>query len=337
VFESDNAAHFSDDSDVDDDVQGPDNEATEPEHVVRNEPDDIFSQMRSFEERLCASGKNLSPDVITTILERHRRKLTGQLEVRRVIPNYPQLEQYDAPETDVRTFNQEFPLGNIFKKWKDGIRLFAKTKSSFLKGRPAQNQPLLNEAITRLQAAGILTESKRGPFCTYMFFVPKSDNKVRPVVDYSKTSKSINTPRMVLPSLFQFIQRKSWPKKLWYCKIDFRHAFFNIPLHPKSKFITCFKNQDKYYAFNFLPFGISVAPYIMQKFLNAICSWIRDRGVHAWGHIDDILIACQDRQLLKTTMAELLVKLGRAKWKINKEKSVTKQDRRLLGLEVFSK
>jgi len=135
------------------------------------------------------SGKN--PDVITTILERHRRKLTDQLQIRREIPDFLQLEHYESPSGNVRLFNSEFPIGSIFKKWKDGIRLFAKTKSSFLKGRPPQNQALLDEVITRLQAAGIIQESRSGPFCTYMFFVPKGDNKVRPVVDYSKTSKSI--------------------------------------------------------------------------------------------------------------------------------------------------
>ncbi len=104
--------------------------------------------------------------------------------------------------------------------------------------------------------------------------------------------------------------------------MDFASAFFNIPLKEESKYITTFKFAGKYYVLNRLPMGLSIAPYVMQRFLNAILEVVRPEVRHAWGHIDDMLLAHEDPTVLRNVVKKLLAKLTAEDWKLNLKKSV---------------
>ena len=105
-------------------------------------------------------------------------------------------------------------------------------------------------------------------------------------------------------------------------KLDFRQAFFNINIHPKSRFVTTFVHNNNYYAFKRLPFGISVAPYVCQRFLSAIVKFVRLHTPFVWGHIDDLLIAHHDPVRLQVILDVLLCKVAQAGWVVNDKKSV---------------
>lgn len=105
-----------------------------------------------------------------------------------------------------------------------------------------------------------------------------------------------------------------------YIKFDFRHAFYNIDIHPKSKYITSFKYEKEYYYFNKLPFGISIAPYVAQKFLNSIIKIIKKLTPFTWGHIDDIGHHSEHALFLFGLHLKSLFK--KINWVINEKKSV---------------
>ncbi len=90
------------------------------------------------------------------------------------------------------------------------------------------------------------------------------------MTDYSHLTPYLPVPKMVLPNLFQLIHRKGWKPKLYYCKVDFKNAFFHILIHPKSREVTTFRYKKANYVYNVMPFGISIAPYAMQAHLNPI-------------------------------------------------------------------
>lgn len=58
-----------------------------------------------------------------------------------------------------------------------------------------------------------------------------------------------------------------------------------------------------------MPFGISIAPYVCQQLLNAIMCFIRKTIPHAWGHMDDIILAHKDPLFLRKFIILLLEKL----------------------------
>jgi len=191
------------------------------------------------------------------------------------LPSCPTIESYKPCRFGVRVFNNIFPLGPKFHKWKDGIPIWTSVKHSA--GRLHSRKSELSSAVIHnLLNADIIRKAKRSAFVSDFFLVGKEGNtKVRPIFNYSHLTEHISAPHFVLPSLFQLVRKQPWEKRLWYIKIDFRSAFFNIPLKESSKHITNFKYDNCYYELNRLPMGLSIAPFVMQQFLNAIIKTIR--------------------------------------------------------------
>ena len=91
-----------------------------------------------------------------------------------------------------------------------------------------------------------------------------------------------------------------------------------------SRFVTSFMYNNSRFILNRLPFGISLAPFVCQKFVNAIVQDIKSTTEHVWAHIDDILVAHHDPKVL-TELAELLIrKFTLVDWKLNMKKSIIK-------------
>jgi hypothetical protein len=191
----------------------------------------------------------------------------------------------------------------------------------------------MDKVVANMLNVNIISKVRKGPYRSNIFFVPKDKGKLRPVVDYAHLTKHLPVPKLVMPNIFQIVEKKKWPPGLFYCKLDLKNAFYNIPLHPKSRHVTAFEYKGNQYAFNKLPFGISIAPYAMQKHLNAILAHIRKFTEHCWGHIDDVLVGHHNKHKLQVFVADLIRKILAALWPLNWEKSnlVPKQEVTFLG------
>lgn len=231
-----------------------------------------------------------------------------------------QLPSYYKPNTNIQKFHSEFPLPQrFFKKWKNGIPLWSSKKYA-KKYKDIVTEPKTS-IIKDLLKNKIIQKTSRCSFCSD-FFLLEAKDKIRPIFNYSQITKSLKPPKFYLPSLYQVISRTNWAPNLYYCKIDFKQAFFNINLSPKSNYITTFIYNKKYYKFNVLPFGIATAPFVCQMMLNKITEYIRKSTNYVWGHIDDIVLAHPDKNKLQQIVKELLIKLNRAGWEINQKKSI---------------
>ena len=104
---------------------------------------------------------------------------------------------------------------------------------------------------------------------------------------------------------------------MYYFKLDFSQAFFNLPIHPSSQYISTFKAGGNYYKFTRLPFGISIAPYVCQMMLNRLVEYVRRTCPQAWGHIDDVITCHTSSSTLSNLLLALLAKLSKAKLVVN--------------------
>lgn len=230
------------------------------------------------------------------------------------------LPTYYKPKTDIQKFHKEFPIPErLYRKWKNGIPLWTNKKYA-KKFKDVVTEPK-TIVIQRLLDSKIITRTSKCSFCSD-FFLLEAKEKVRPIFNYSQLTKSLNPPKFYLPSLYQVINRTNWAPNLFYVKIDFKQAFFNINLNKKSSFITTFVYNKKHYKFNVLPFGIATAPFVCQMLLNQITKYIKKSTSFVWGHIDDIIMAHKDKNELAKILKHLLIKLERAGWEINLKKSV---------------
>ena len=229
------------------------------------------------------------------------------------------LPKYHKPESSISLFNTEFPLPRrLYRKWKDGIPIWS-TKAYAKKCKDivtVEKTLVLKELLNN----NIISKTIKGPYVSD-FFLLQGKDKVRPIFNYSQLTKSLNPPKFCLPSLYQIIKRNDWQNNLYYIKLDFKQAFFNLNLSPKAKHLTTFIYNKEYFCFNFLPFGLATAPFVAQMCLNQITAFIRRYTKWVWGHIDDIIIAHTSKEVLNNLVKALLEKLARIKWEINFKKS----------------
>ena len=200
--------------------------------------------------------------------------------------------------------------------------------------RPCQS-PIHDEVISQLLKGNIIEPATKrsSAFKSNFFLVPKDNGaSIRPIFDYSHLTKHLKAPHFVRPSIFQLIRRKPWPPKLFFIKFDFSAAFFNIPIKKSSRFVTTFTYNNKNFILNRLPFGISIAPFICQRFMNAIVKTITSFTEHVWAHIDDLIVAHHDPVILRNIADLLLRKFTEVVWKINTAKSIFIPSRNILFL-----
>ena len=83
-------------------------------------------------------------------------------------------ESFPKPVSSVRLLNSVFPLGRIFNKWKNGIRLFLRT-THLRQPRDHRTNDCMDKTIQNLLESDIIRETKSGPFESNIFLVPKSN------------------------------------------------------------------------------------------------------------------------------------------------------------------
>ena len=95
-------------------------------------------------------------------------------------------------------------------------------------------------------------------FYNRLFLVPKPNNKWRPILDLSHLNQflkvekfKMETPETIRTSLLQ---------GEWVTSVDFKDAYFHIPIQKQSRKYLRFQVQDQTYQFKALPFGLSTAP-----------------------------------------------------------------------------
>ena len=95
-------------------------------------------------------------------------------------------------------------------------------------------------------------------FYNRLFLVPKPNNRWRPILDLSTLNTFLNTElfKMETPEII----RTSLQVGEWVTSIDFKDAYFHIPIHSQSRKYMHFHIQGQSYQFKALPFGLSTAP-----------------------------------------------------------------------------
>ena len=156
-------------------------------------------------------------------------------------------------------------------------------------------------------------------FYNRLFLVPKPNNRWRPVLDLSTLNTFLNTGsfKMETPETI----RTSLQAGEWVTSIDFKDAYFHIPIHSQSRKYMRFHLQGRSYQFKALPFGLSTVPMAFTVVAKEVKLMALQRGIRIHQYLDDWLVraSTDDTCLQHTqTLVTLCQELG---WLVNKEKS----------------
>ena len=107
----------------------------------------------------------------------------------------------------------------------------------------------------------------------------------------------------------------------WVTSIDFKDAYFHIPIHSQSRKYMRFHLQGRSYQFKALPFGLSTAPMEFTVVAKEVKLMALQRGIRIHQYLDDWLVRATSHQTClqhTQTLTALCQELG---WLVNKEKS----------------
>ena len=115
--------------------------------------------------------------------------------------------------------------------------------------------------------------------------------------------------------------RTSLQRGEWVTSIDFKDAYFHIPIQEQSRKYLRFHVQGQTYQFKALPFGLSTAPMEFTVIAKEVKLMATQRGITIHQYLDDWLVrATSHQECLRYTqiLLEMCRSLG---WLVNTEKS----------------
>ena len=98
----------------------------------------------------------------------------------------------------------------------------------------------------------------------------------------------------------------------WVTSIDFKDAYFHIPINSQSRKYMRFHVQDKIYQFKALPFGLSTAPMQFTVVAKEVKFLAMKKGIRIHQYLDDWLVRARSHQtcLQHTNLGSALSRIG---------------------------
>ena len=186
---------------------------------------------------------------------------------------------------------------------------------------PHRNSYLL-EALHQLRAKNAVELVKHQTslgFFNRLFLVPKPNNKWRPILDLSKLNLFLKTEKFKMETPETI--RTSLKQGEWVTSIDFKDAYFHIPIQEQSRKYLRFHVQGQTYQFKALTFGLSTAPLEFTVIAKEVKLMAIHRGIRIHQYLNDCLVRATSHQAcLQHTqkLVEICQKLG---WLVNLDKS----------------
>ena len=186
---------------------------------------------------------------------------------------------------------------------------------------PHRNSYLL-EALHQLidkNAVELVHNQTSLGFFNRLFLVPKPNDKWRPILDLSKLNLFLKVEKFKMETPETI--RTSLQQGEWVTSVDFKDAYFHIPIQEQSRKYLRFHVQGRTYQFKALPFGLSTAPMEFTVLAKEVKLMAIRKGIRIHQYLDDWLVRARSQQTcLQHT--QILIKMCQdLGWLVNLEKS----------------
>ena len=177
---------------------------------------------------------------------------------------------------------------------------------------PHRNSYLLEalHQLTDKNAIEMVQNQKSLGFFNRLFFVPKPNNKWRPILDLSKLNLFLKVEKFKMETRETI--RTSLQTGEWVTSIDFKDAYFHIPIQEQSRKYLRFHVQGQTYQFKALPFGLSTAPLEFTVIAKEVKLMATHQGIRIHQYLDDWLVRATSHQVCLQHTQDL-VKMCRAR------------------------
>ena len=156
-------------------------------------------------------------------------------------------------------------------------------------------------------------------FFNRLFLVPKPNNKWGPILDLSKLNLFLKVEKFKMETPETI--RTSLQQGEWVTSVDFKDAYFHIPIQEQSRKYLRFHVQGRTYQFKALPFGLSTAPMEFTVLAKEVKLMAIHKGIRIHQYLDDWLVRARSHQTC-LHHTQILVKMCQdLGWLVNLQKS----------------
>ena len=175
----------------------------------------------------------------------------------------------------------------------------------------------IENSLQELESKNIVSKVEHaGDWASPIVPVIKPNGEMRICVDfkYLNTQTSINT--FPLPKLDDILANLGSCQYIF--KLDLKNAYLQLSVSENSQQYLVMNTHLGLYKFHRLPFGLSSAPGIFQRFITELLTKIK--GVHVF--LDDILIVGANKEEHDKSLCKVLSILQQRNVKLNKDKCI---------------
>ena len=156
-------------------------------------------------------------------------------------------------------------------------------------------------------------------FYNRLFLVPKPNQKWRPIQDLSNLNQFLRVEKFKMETPETI--RTSLQQGEWVTSVDFKDAYFHIPIQEQSRKYLRFHVQGRTYQFKALPFGLSTAPMEFTVLAKEVKLMAIHKGIRIHQYLDDWLVRARSQETC-LHHTQILVKMCQdLGWLVNLEKS----------------
>ena len=221
-----------------------DNKPTEVDHLVPNPPtsdDELLSDL-NWQPTSCPSESSVKVTSVIYINYTDDTNFT------------PLLQSYNDISDD--TILPEMKDDSFKINLKPDVQPYAQAKARKI---PIPYMDQLKKQLDEMERLGVISvHEEPSTWCHPMVIAPKKDSdELRICIDFTHLNKFIQREFHPSNSPFEAVTSIPAEELKYFCKFDARHGYWQIPLHPKSRPLTCFITSFGRYVCNRAAFGIS--------------------------------------------------------------------------------
>ena len=142
--------------------------------------------------------------------------------------------------------------------------------------------------LLRKAAIEPVVDSQAG-FYARIFLVPKATGGWRPICDLSVLNRFLVVTPFRMETVSSILE--SMAEGEWMVSLDLKDAYFQVPIHPRSRRYMRFVWQGTIYQFRVLCFGLATAPQVFTKVMAPVSAWAHRLGIPLRRYLDDLLIS----------------------------------------------
>ena len=156
-------------------------------------------------------------------------------------------------------------------------------------------------------------------FFNRLFLVPKRNTKWRPILDLSNVNPFLKVEKFKMETPETI--RTSFQQRDWVTSIDFKDAYFHIPIQEQSRKYLRFHVQGQTYQFKALPFGLSTAPMGFTVVAKEVKLMAIHKGIRIHQYLGDWLVRARSHQVCLQNTQDLIRMCQDLGWLVNLDKS----------------